>query len=332
VKTRQRSDPHRAVRAVEDFADGVDVLLVVELVDAVAVGASAGALGHDGPEVVVLGGGLEHHLATHREADPADVVRIDVGARLEVVDRGLHVAVAVPSEDVRLAVALALAAAIEHEHAVALAHEHARGPLRALAAGERDHGRAVLRRDVPALQREPVAGLERDVLVRRSELVLGHHRAGRVGRHVGEADRKDEHICRHHARDRKQATAAVAPGEPAVGAARAPEGGGPDADQDQARGDGEKAGEVVAGGAHLVRVVDRLDSRSDAERRDEESEGALPAAAQAREGPRGEREQRDRKESAHGVVAGGSTGLGLEEVVVRDVERDHADRGSEQVG
>ena len=75
-------------------------------------------------QVVVLGGRLEHHLAADRQADPADAVGVDVGARLEVVDRRLHVAVAAPAEGVWLAVALALAAAVEDEHAVAVASEH----------------------------------------------------------------------------------------------------------------------------------------------------------------------------------------------------------------
>ena len=105
----------------------------LHLVDRVAVGAGAGALGDDGLELIGLGRGLEHQLAADRQADPADAVGVHVRALLEEADRRLDVAVAAPAEDVGLAVALALAAAVEHEHAVAVAREHACGlwePLR----------------------------------------------------------------------------------------------------------------------------------------------------------------------------------------------------------
>ena len=100
--------------------------------------------------------------------------RIDVGAALEERDGRVDVALALPAEEVRVALALALAAAVEEQHAVAVAREQ----LRALAAGrparERDHRRAVPRRDVPALEPQPVARRE----LRRS-------RAARRGRQAG---------------------------------------------------------------------------------------------------------------------------------------------------
>ena len=161
----------------------------------------AGALGDHGGELVGLGGGLEHHLAADREADAADAVRLDVGPVLQVRDRGLDVRLAAPAPGVRLAVAVALAAAVEQQHAVAVAGEHARLPLRAVAARERDHGGAVARRDVPALELEPVAGLELDVLVRDAEVVRRHDGAPDVRGDVAQPDRDDDRDRDEHAGD-----------------------------------------------------------------------------------------------------------------------------------
>ena len=109
-----------------------------------------GALGHHRRERVGLGCRLDHHLAADGEADAADAVRVDVRPPLQVRDGGLDVRVAAPAPGVRLALALAFAAAVEEQHAVAVAGEHPRLLLRAVAAGERDHRRAVARGDVPA--------------------------------------------------------------------------------------------------------------------------------------------------------------------------------------
>src|SRR4029453_10475322 len=125
-----------------------------------------------------------------------------------------------PAEAVRLAVARALAAAGEYEHAVAVPGEHARRLLRALAARERDHGRAVLRRHVPALEGQAVAGLERDVLVCRAELVLGHDSASGVADHVCEPDREADQGCDDEAACTEEAATGVAPGAVALCAAR----------------------------------------------------------------------------------------------------------------
>ena len=119
---------------------------------------------------VRLGRGLDHHLAADREADAADPLRVDVGAALQERDGGVDVPLALPAEQVRIALALALASAVEEQHAVAVVGEHLRPLLRGRPAGERDHGRAVLRLDVPALEPEPVARRELDVLVRRAEI------------------------------------------------------------------------------------------------------------------------------------------------------------------
>ena len=116
----------------------------------VAHGAAACALGDDRLERRRLGRLLDHHLAADREADAADALGVDVGTALQEGDRRVDVTLAVPPEGVGVALALALAATVEEQHAVAVAGEHPRPSLRSRPTGERDHGRPVLRRDVPA--------------------------------------------------------------------------------------------------------------------------------------------------------------------------------------
>ena len=108
---------------------------------------------------------MEHQLAADGQPEAADALGVDVGPALEERDGGLDVLLALPAERVRVALALALTAAVEEQHAVAVPGEHARLRLGAVAAGERDHGGAVLGRDVPAGELEPVARGERDLLV-----------------------------------------------------------------------------------------------------------------------------------------------------------------------
>ena len=72
---------------------------------------------------VRLGGGLDHHLASDREADAADPLGVDVGTAPEELHGGVEVALALPSPGVRVAVALAFAAPVEEEDAVAMARE-----------------------------------------------------------------------------------------------------------------------------------------------------------------------------------------------------------------
>ena len=115
--------------------------------------------------VLTVSGRLQEGLAADRQPEPADATGLDVGTSLQEVDRGEQVALAlVPGIGVGIAVALALAASIEDEHAVAVAGEVASVGLGALAPEGDDHGRAVLRRHVRALQGEPVARVELDVL------------------------------------------------------------------------------------------------------------------------------------------------------------------------
>ena len=193
------------------------------LVELLAVHARAGALGDDRREVVRLGRRLEHHLAADGEADAADAVRVDVGTLLQVGDRGLDVAVAAPAEGVRVPVAAALAAAVEEQHAVAVRGQHPGLLLRAVAAGEGDDGGAVARRDVPALELQPVARGEAHVLVGDAEAVGRHDGARGVGEDLGGADGHDERHQADEPGDDEQRAAAVAPhGMPAV-AARRPE-------------------------------------------------------------------------------------------------------------
>ena len=106
-------------------------------------------------EAVRLGGRLDHHLAAHREPDAPDPIRVDVGPAPEIVDGGVHVPLALPAEDVRVALALALAAAVEEEDAVPVADEHPRLPLCTPPPWKGDDRRAVLRGHVPALELRP---------------------------------------------------------------------------------------------------------------------------------------------------------------------------------
>ena len=83
------------------------------------------------------------------------------------------VSVSLPAERVRIALAVALAAPVEEEHAVPAARKRPRLPFQPLPARESDHGRTVLRRDVPAFELQPVTRRERDVLVGRGQIGLG---------------------------------------------------------------------------------------------------------------------------------------------------------------
>ncbi len=179
--------------------------------EVVADGAPAAALADDRLERVRLGRRLDQHLPADREADPADALRVDLGAILEERDGRVQVALALPAEDVRVAVALALAAAVEEEDAVAVFREHPRLLPWARAARNGDHGGAVLRRDVPALEPQAVARRELDVLVRRPEIGRRHLCPRRVRDDVGETDREqDERPRRPPPRPRAGAVAGSA--------------------------------------------------------------------------------------------------------------------------
>ena len=166
-----------------------------------------------------------------------------------------------------------------------------------------------------------------DVLVGDAELVLGHDRAGGVGDDVGQADREHDERRDEQRGEADQAAAAVAPGAVALGAARAPQRDRAAGDQGEPGGEREEAGEVVARGADLARVVDGLDAGGHAERAEEQGEqcrGGVPLSrgyAQAASAS-----------SAVGIspLARWSVadvpGLRLDEAVVEDVERDQRDR------
>jgi hypothetical protein len=163
---------------------GADLVQAIGVVDLLGHRARPGALGDDRRQVVRLRGGLEHHLAAHGEPEPRDPPRVDVGAVPEEVDARADVLVEVPAEGVGVALAAALAAAVVEQHAVAVADEHPRLPARARASGEDDDRRAVARRDVPAVEVQPVGGVQRDVLVGgaqigRRDLGARHVRADR---------------------------------------------------------------------------------------------------------------------------------------------------------
>ena len=93
-----------------------------------------------------------------------------------------------------------------------------------------------------------------------------------------------------------------------------------------------KPGEVVARDRALGRVVDGLDTGHDPESAEEERECRAEPGAQPRVGPRGEDEHGQRDEAADEVVARRRPRLRLEEVVVRDVERDDPERRASHDG
>ena len=303
---------------------------VALLIHVLGEGAPPGTLGHHGGELVGLGGGLDHHLAADGEADAADPLGVDVGPALEVVDRGLDVRVAAPAPGVGLALAATLAATVEEQHAVAVPGEHPRRPLRAVAAGERDHRGAVLRRDVPALELEPVAGRELHVLVGDAEPVRRDDGAADVRGPVADRGSDDERRHEQRADRAEQHPSAGTTPQRTVGAARAPQRHRAEAQEQQAGRDRRKAGEVVTRGTDLPRVVEALDAGGDAEHAEHQGERAATTAAQARIRPGGETEQRERDEAADEVVACRRPRLRLQVVVVDHVQRDQRGRDPEQ--
>src|SRR5262245_38322784 len=73
----ERADPPGDAGRVQELLDAPDAL-DVHPVQLVAQRPRAGALGDHRPQVVGLGGRLEHHLAADRQADPADAAGVDV--------------------------------------------------------------------------------------------------------------------------------------------------------------------------------------------------------------------------------------------------------------
>ena len=290
-----------------------------------AHGSNPRALGDDRLERVRLGGGLEHQLAADREPDSADAIGIDVGPLAQERDRRLDVPVAVPADRVRIALAVALAAPVEQEHAVAVPDEHPGLPLRALAAGESDHGGAVLRWHVPALELQPVVGREGDLLEVGAQLGRRHDRAADVRLSVGGDEREDDHHRDEQTRDAEQRPAHVAAWHPLVEAPGSPQRDYAHPEQDQAGGDGEQPGVVVARGADLAGVVPGLGGGPQAEHAEQERHHGAPPRAQPRVGGRGEPQQGQRHQAAGQVVGRRRPRLGLDERVVHDVQGDQAD-------
>ena len=163
-----------------------------EVHELLAEGARAGALRDDRGQPRVLGGSLEHELAADGEAETPDACRVDVRPALEEVERGLDVPRATPAQAVAVAVAVALATTVEEQDPVAVLDEHPGVRLGVRAARERDHGGAVGRRHVPALELQAVARGQDDVLVGCAQVGLGDRRAHRVGHVVAEGERGND--------------------------------------------------------------------------------------------------------------------------------------------
>jgi hypothetical protein len=239
-----------------------------------AVRAAPGSLGHDRAQRGDFRGRLQQHLAADREPDAAYAVGVHVLARPQVLDRGLHVAVAIPSVGVRVTLALALAAAIEQQHAVAVPGEEARAALRTLAARERDDGRAVARRDVPALELEPVARLEADLLVRAAQPRLGHLPTPEMRELVPHHDRHHDEEAQGRGPHGDERPASAPAGQTALDAAAAPQRDRREREQRSARRNAHHAGEVVTGRTDRQRVVPALEPHGDSERADQQRRDA----------------------------------------------------------
>jgi len=130
--------------------------------------------------------------------------------------------------------------------------------------------------------------------------------------------------------DADQCPARDAPPEAAVGPARPPQRDGAEREQQQPGREAQQAREVVSRRTDLACVVIALDPTGDSENAEDEREEGASEAAQARVCPPGQREQRERHQPADEVVAGGGAGLGLEVVVVDDMQRDDGERGQEE--
>src|SRR5512133_4026976 len=119
----------------------------------------------------------------------------------------------------------------------------------------------------------------------------------------------------------------VAADERVVGVARRPQRDRAEADEHDAGTQGEKARVVVARGADLERVVESL-ARADHDPEDPERERDRSARPRTNAGVEPGEPQQDgeRYETADQVIVYPRPRLGLQEVVVEDVEGDQADR------
>ncbi len=191
--------------------------------------------------------------------------------------------------------------------------------------------RAVARGDEPALEPQAVARCEADVLVRGAEVRGRDDRARSVRGEVPDRDRHQERRNQHDDTGKNEAAAEIAAAATVIRTPRPPERPDPDPEQNEAAGQGEEAGEVVTGGSVRVRVVDRLDAGDDAEEAEEERQRRTCPRPQARVCPGGGDDQCELCQPARQMVDGRHARLGLQEVVVHDVEPDKAERAQGEV-
>ena len=210
--------------------------------------------------------------------------------------------------------------------------EHPCGRLRAEPSREVDDGGPVARRDVPALQAQPVGGREADVLVRDAQRVRGHVRALDVRDGIGEQHRLSDEERRQKLRRRASSARRMTRRSRLPSRRRERHSvTTPIPSQQQAGGDGQQPGEVVTGRADGGGVVAGLEG---ADTHAEDTHGQRQQAAPPRPHPPvrpgGRRQQRHRDEPAGQVVGRGGACRRLQEAVVHDVQRDERRAEQEQ--
>ena len=187
----------------------------------------------------------------------------------------------------------------------------------------RRYRRTVPRRDVPPLEREPVARRERHLLVGRTELGRRHDGPRHVREDVREREGKQEDVDTRTPPARSRSRRTYRHQRLSSVRRDPPQSRRTDTDKHETRAEREQPGVVVAGGADLERVVDGLGCPDDdPEDPEEEGDAARGAGAEAAVYPRSDEQHGERHEAAHQMVAGRHAGLRLQEVVVDDVDRD----------
>ena len=170
--------------------------------------AAGGPLGDHRGDARVGGGRPHRLLPTHRHADHGDAVLVHLRSRHQVVHRGHHVEVAVPTEVHGPTTAGAVAAGVEGEHAVPLAHQHSGLVEHARPGGpgavQQHHGRRLVARDPPRRQHHAVGrdhlhvgGRQAHVGRRGTQPGGGHVGGGHGGADHREADREHHHQGGH---------------------------------------------------------------------------------------------------------------------------------------
>ena len=230
-------------------------------------------------------------------------LRSTSGAALQEGDGGVQVLLRSPAEDVRVALALTLAATVEEQDAIAVADEHPRRLLRIRPARCRDHGSTVPGRHVPAMQRQPVAGPERHLLVGGAEPGRRHRGARRVREDIRQREREQHDVCRNDRERRQQQPTHITPETMIVPASRRPQGHGPDAGQQEARRNRQQSCVVVPGRPDRDRVVAGLaQSRDDAEQPERDRKPSAKTCPEATVAGDEDPEQCDGHEAADQVV------------------------------